>query len=88
VLDLSHGSFNPADIEHLVRHKDRFAQLRELWLPLSRLRDQDRRRAMEMAKNVISDARGPQDRLDDEVHEYASRTRASPPRRALPPGRP
>jgi len=74
VLDLSHGSFNPADIEVLVRHKDRFAQLRELWLPLSRLRDQDRKRAMEMAKNVISDARGPQDELDDEVHRYATRT--------------
>jgi uncharacterized protein (TIGR02996 family) len=76
VLDLSHGSFNPADIDVLVRHKDRFAQLRELWLPLARLREQDRRRAMEMAKNVISDARGPQDRLDDEVHDYAVRTRA------------
>ncbi|HWO25416.1 MAG TPA: TIGR02996 domain-containing protein [Kofleriaceae bacterium] len=88
VLDLSHGSLNPADIEVLVQHKDRFAQLRELWLPLSRLRDQDRRRAMEMAKNVISDARGPQDRLDDEVHEYELRTRASGPRRAPPPGRP
>jgi uncharacterized protein (TIGR02996 family) len=75
VLDLSHGSLNPADIEVLVRHKDRFAQLRELWLPLARLRDQDRRRAMEMAKNVISDARGPQDDLDEEVHRYASRTR-------------
>jgi uncharacterized protein (TIGR02996 family) len=88
ILDLSHGSLNPADIEVLVQHKAHFAQLRELWLPLSRLREQDRRRAMEMAKNVISDARGPQDRLDDEVHEYAARTRASPPRRALPPGRP
>ena len=75
VLDLSHGSFNPADIEVLVQHKERFAQLRELWLPLSRLRDQDRRRAMEMAKNVISDARGPQDDLDDAVHEYAARRR-------------
>jgi uncharacterized protein (TIGR02996 family) len=75
VLDLSHGSFNPADIELLVQHKERFAQLRELWLPLARLRDQDRRRAMEMAKNVISDARGPQDNLDEEVHEYAIRTR-------------
>lgn len=88
VLDLSHGSFNPADIEVLVQHKHRFAQLRELWLPLSRLRDQDRRRAMEMAKNVISDARGPQDHLDDEVHEYELRTRTSLTRRALPPGRP
>ena len=78
VLDLSHGSFNPADIEVLVQHKERFAQLRELWLPLSRLRDQDRRRAMEMAKNVISDARGPQDTLDDEVHQYAVRTRPRP----------
>lgn len=75
VLDLSHGSFNPADIEVLVQHKDRFAQLRELWLPLSRLRDQDRRRAMEMAKHVISDARGPQDDLDDEVHRYAVQAR-------------
>lgn len=75
VLDLSHGSFNPADIEVLVQHRERFAQLRELWLPLARLRDQDRRRAMEMAKNVISDARGPQDDLDDEVHRYATRTR-------------
>jgi uncharacterized protein (TIGR02996 family) len=75
VLDLSHGSFNPADIEVLVQHKERFAQLRELWLPLARLREQDRRRAMEMAKNVISDARGPTDDLDDEVHAYAVRTR-------------
>ncbi|HWU91262.1 MAG TPA: hypothetical protein VN253_28540, partial [Kofleriaceae bacterium] len=75
VLDLSHGSFNPADIEVLVQHKERFAQLRELWLPLARLRDQDRRRAMEMAKNVISDARGPQDDLDDAVREYALRRR-------------
>ncbi len=75
VLDLSHGAFNPGDIEVLVRHKDRFAQLRELWLPLHRLREQDRRRAMEMAKNVISDARGPQDLLEGEVHGYASRTR-------------
>lgn len=74
VLDLSHGSFNPADIDVLVRHKEHFAQLRELWLPLARLRDQDRRRALEMAKNVISDARGPQDHLDDEVHRYATRT--------------
>jgi len=72
VLDLSHGSFNPADIEVLVQHKERFAQLRELWLPLSRLRDLDRRRAMEMAKNVISDARGPQDDLDGEVRRYAT----------------
>ena len=75
VLDLSHGSFNPADIDVLVAHKHRFAQLRELWLPLARLRDQDRRRAMEMAKNVISDARGPQDDLDDEVHRHWSRPR-------------
>ncbi len=75
VLDLSHGSFNPADIEVLVQHKAHFAQLRELWLPLARLRDQDRRRALEMAKNVISDARGPQDHLDDEVHRHATRTR-------------
>ncbi|HSK01232.1 MAG TPA: TIGR02996 domain-containing protein [Kofleriaceae bacterium] len=74
VLDLSHGSFNPADIDVLVQHKAHFAQLRELWLPLARLRDQDRRRALEMAKNVISDARGPQDHLDDEVHRYATRT--------------
>ena len=88
VLDLSHGSLNPADIEVLVQHKQRFAQLRELWLPLSRLREQDRRRAMEMAKNVISDARGPQDHLDDEVYEYELRTRAPGTRRALPPGRP
>jgi uncharacterized protein (TIGR02996 family) len=88
VLDLSHGSLNPADIEVLVQHKHRFAQLRELWLPLSRLRDQDRRRAMEMAKNVISDARGPQDHLDDEVYEYELRTRTAVTRLALPPGRP
>ncbi|HWO23713.1 MAG TPA: hypothetical protein VNO30_33455 [Kofleriaceae bacterium] len=87
VLDLSHGSLNPADIEVLVQYKNRFAQLRELWLPLSRLRDQDRGRAMEMARNVISDARGPQDRLDDEVHEYGLRTRTSGARRALPPDR-
>jgi uncharacterized protein (TIGR02996 family) len=76
VLDLSHGAFNPGDIEVLVRHKDRFAQLRELWLPLHRLREQDRRSAMEMAKNVISDARSAQDDLEGEVHRYASRTRA------------
>jgi uncharacterized protein (TIGR02996 family) len=75
VLDLSHGSLNPADIEVLVRHKHYFAQLRELWLPLARLRDQDRQRAMEMAKNVISDARGPKDDLDDEVHRYWSHPR-------------
>jgi uncharacterized protein (TIGR02996 family) len=75
VLDLSHGSLNPADIEVLVQHRAHFAQLRELWLPLARLREQDRRRAMEMAKNVISDARGPQDRLDEEVHEYELVTR-------------
>jgi hypothetical protein len=75
VLDLSHGSFNPADIEILVQHKAHFALLRELWLPLARLRDQDRRRAMEMAKNVISDARGPQDHLDDEVYRYANPNR-------------
>ena len=75
VLDLSHGSFNPADIEVLVQHRAHFAQLRELWLPLARLRDQDRRRAMEMAKNVISDARGPQDHLDDEVYRYANPNR-------------
>ncbi len=74
VLDLSHGAFNPADIDVLVQHKERFAQLRELWLPLHRLRDQDRRRALEMAKNVISDARGPQDHLDAEVQGYAART--------------
>jgi hypothetical protein len=43
---------------------------------------------MEMAKNVISDARGPQDHLDDEVHAYELRTRTSLTRRALPPGRP
>lgn len=75
VLDLSHGSFNPADIEVLVQHKERFAQLRELWLPLARLREQDRRRALEMAKNVISDSRGPQDELDDAVREYTRRRR-------------
>lgn len=75
VLDLSHGSFNPADIELLVQHKAHFAQLRELWLPLARLRDQDRRRAMEMAKNVISDARGPQDTLDDDVYLHSVRSR-------------
>jgi uncharacterized protein (TIGR02996 family) len=75
VLDLSDGSFNPADIELLVQCKDRFAQLRELWLPLARLRDQDRRRAMEIAKNVISDARGPQDHLDNDITEFAIRTR-------------
>jgi hypothetical protein len=75
VLDLSHGSFNPADIEVLVQHKERFAQLRELWLPLARLREQDRRRALEMAKNVISDSRGPQDELDDAVREYTIRRR-------------
>jgi len=75
VLDLSHGSLNPADIEVLVQHKHYFAQLRELWLPLARLRDQDRQRAMEMAKNVISDARAPKDDLDDEVHHYWSRPR-------------
>jgi uncharacterized protein (TIGR02996 family) len=76
VLDLSHGSLNPADIEVLVQHKDRFAQLRELWLPLARLREQDRRRAMGMAKNVISDARSPQDDLDDEVRRHAAPSRA------------
>lgn len=76
VLDLSHGSLNPADIEVLVRSKAAFSQLRELWLPLARLRDQDRRRALEMAKNVISDARGPQDDLDDEVYRFSARPRA------------
>ena len=47
---------------------------RELWLPLARLRDQDRKRAMAMAKNVIPDDRGPKDNLDDEVYRYATRT--------------
>ena len=70
VLDLSDGSFTPADIDILVRYQDRFAQLRELWLPLSGLRKQDRRRALGMAKNVISDARGPQDLLEREILEF------------------
>lgn len=75
VLDLSQGRFAPGDIETLVRHKDHFAQLRELWLPLHYLPPGDLRLAKKMTKSVVSDERRPRDYLEAEVRRYASRSR-------------
>ncbi|MEJ7603595.1 MAG: TIGR02996 domain-containing protein [Kofleriaceae bacterium] len=59
VLDLSHGEINPGDAERLARAAASFPALRELWLPLDRLRAQDVTALRAVAKHVISDRRAP-----------------------------
>ena len=57
VLDLSHGEINPGDAERLARAAACFPELRELWLPLGRLRPQDIAALQAVAKHVINDRR-------------------------------
>ena len=60
VLDLSFGEINPGDVERLARAAASFAELRELWLPLGRLRPQDIAALKTVAKHVIDERRAAQ----------------------------
>lgn len=57
VLDLSHGEINPGDAERLARAASSFPALRELWLPLDRLRAQDIEALKTVARHVINERR-------------------------------
>lgn len=57
VLDLSQGEINPGDAERLARAAASFPELRELWLPLDRLRAQDIEALKSVAKHVINERR-------------------------------
>jgi hypothetical protein len=60
VLDLSQGEINPGDAERLARAAASFPELRELWLPLDRLRPQDIEALKKVATHVINERRGAQ----------------------------
>ncbi|HEY5936676.1 MAG TPA: TIGR02996 domain-containing protein [Kofleriaceae bacterium] len=57
VLDLSQGEINPGDAERMARAASSFPALRELWLPLDRLRAQDIEALKTVAKHVINERR-------------------------------
>jgi hypothetical protein len=67
VLDLSHGTITPRDVEVLAGMKDRFTQLRELWVPMAAMWGGGGKALEGTAKHVIGDQRSPLDNLEHEL---------------------
>jgi uncharacterized protein (TIGR02996 family) len=64
VLDLSHGTIAPTDALYVQARKDRFANLRELWIPFGGVFGADATTFEGVAKHVVSDKRAPLDDLE------------------------
>lgn len=67
VLDLSHGTLTPRDIEVLETTKAKFRQLRELWVPQTGLFGDAIQALSGLANHVITDNRGALDDLESQL---------------------
>ncbi len=67
VLDLSHGTLTPRDVEVLGINKAKFRELRELWVPQTGLFGDAIQALSGLAKHVITDNRGALDDLESQL---------------------
>lgn len=67
VLDLSHGTVTPQDVNVLAAATGAFTKLRELWIPAAALWNDGAKRLAGIATHVISDHKAPLDALDSEL---------------------